>query len=178
MLDNDSERETLNRDDSWSICTKCQTYRPNDTHHCSTCNRCIKKMDHHCPWINNCVGERNQKYFLQFLFYVGILCVVTLTAIFLEFLEINNTNHFRALHCIILLIESFLFGIFVIAVFTDQIHVLRNGETSIDRFKNIRRKKIKTKNRNTLKVVCGRSKILWLLPIETDTFRRIDNFVV
>lgn len=30
-------------------------------------------MDHHCPWINNCVGERNQKYFIQFLVYVGVL---------------------------------------------------------------------------------------------------------
>lgn len=27
------------------------------------------------PWINNCVGERNQKYFLQFLVYVGILSI-------------------------------------------------------------------------------------------------------
>lgn len=28
--------------------------------------------------INNCVGERNQKYFIQFLVYVGILAVYAL----------------------------------------------------------------------------------------------------
>lgn len=60
----------------WTICTRCETYRPPRAHHCRICKRCIRRMDHHCPWINNCVGERNQKYFLQFLIYVGkvILC--------------------------------------------------------------------------------------------------------
>lgn len=28
--------------------------------------------------INNCVGERNQKYFIQFLIYVGILALYAL----------------------------------------------------------------------------------------------------
>lgn len=33
------------------------------------------------PWINNCVGERNQKYFLQFLVYVGILAIYSVVLV-------------------------------------------------------------------------------------------------
>lgn len=59
----------------WTVCSRCEIYRPPRAHHCRICKRCIRRMDHHCPWINNCVGERNQKYFLQFLIYVGFMSV-------------------------------------------------------------------------------------------------------
>ena len=63
---------------------RCEMYRPPRAHHCRICKRCIRKMDHHCPWINNCVGEWNQKYFLQFLFYVGVLAAYSILLVALS----------------------------------------------------------------------------------------------
>ena len=34
---------------SWSKkCNSCNYIKPNRTHHCSICNRCVILMDHHC----------------------------------------------------------------------------------------------------------------------------------
>ncbi|VEV56331.1 palmitoyltransferase DHHC9, putative [Plasmodium vinckei vinckei] len=54
----------------YTICDKCNyLVRPERSHHCRTCQRCVLKMDHHCPWIGTCVGEKNLKFFFLFLLY-------------------------------------------------------------------------------------------------------------
>ncbi|XP_031465267.1 palmitoyltransferase ZDHHC3-like isoform X2 [Phasianus colchicus] len=63
---------TERNSDEWTLCSRCEAYRPPRAHHCRVCHRCVRRMDHHCPWINNCIGELNQKYFIQFLFYTGL----------------------------------------------------------------------------------------------------------
>ncbi|EFO23248.2 hypothetical protein LOAG_05237 [Loa loa] len=56
------------------FCLYCKVIKPNRTHHCRRCNRCIIRMDHHCPIIGHCIHMHNHKFFLLFLFWSTILC--------------------------------------------------------------------------------------------------------
>lgn len=53
----------------YTMCSICQTFKPESAHHCRICRRCISRMDHHCPWMNNCIGADNMKHFILFLIY-------------------------------------------------------------------------------------------------------------
>lgn len=55
---NDCDESTgeLTRDGRIRTCHICKLRKPDRTHHCSQCGRCVLKMDHHCIWVNNCVG--------------------------------------------------------------------------------------------------------------------------
>jgi palmitoyltransferase ZDHHC2/15/20 len=57
-------------------CKKCSHPKPDRTHHCSTCRRCVLKMDHHCPWLATCLGLHNYKPFVLFLVYTSLFCWV------------------------------------------------------------------------------------------------------
>ncbi|SMN18916.1 similar to Saccharomyces cerevisiae YOL003C PFA4 Palmitoyltransferase with autoacylation activity [Maudiozyma saulgeensis] len=54
------------------FCKKCESWKPERSHHCKTCNQCVLMMDHHCPWTMNCVGYYNYPHFLRFLLWVLI----------------------------------------------------------------------------------------------------------
>lgn len=37
--------EHLYADEDWTVCTRCETYRPPRAHHCRICKRCIRYVD-------------------------------------------------------------------------------------------------------------------------------------
>ena len=88
------------------VCARCHGPKPPRCHHCRMCNRCCLKMDHHCllsflsslfltsdcpcspdcalrlllafpgPWVGCCIGFYNYKFFLAFLGWTHLLCVL------------------------------------------------------------------------------------------------------
>ncbi|EDW64749.1 palmitoyltransferase ZDHHC3 isoform X1 [Drosophila virilis] len=156
----------------WTVCTRCETYRPPRAHHCRICKRCIRRMDHHCPWINNCVGERNQKYFLQFLVYVGILSLYSIGLILGSWVspctECSQNvidSQLRMIHSVILLLESALFGLFVTAIMVDQLHAILYDETAVEAIQQKGAYRPNRRKYQLLADVFGRGHpALWLLP--------------
>ncbi|XP_062866740.1 zf-DHHC domain-containing protein [Trichomycterus rosablanca] len=183
--------------EGWTVCSRCETYRPPRAHHCKVCQRCIRRMDHHCPWINNCVGELNQKYFIQFLFYTGMASLYSLALVVSAWIwriwsEIDGneenegeeapSKHLILAHYIILLVESILFGVFVMVIFYDQLVSIITDETPIEQMKN-RLMKDRTNNGQSihtshtrkpkialLREVFGRDSVFcWLLPLQSSS---------
>lgn len=138
---NKGNNDALSNED-WTVCQRCETYRPPRAHHCKICRRCVRRMDHHCPWVNNCVGEFNQKYFIQFLLYTGVLCfyalILDISNFALLFGSSRSTNadilsrKSTVAHGIGLCVESILFGLFVNIMLYDQISAIFSDETAVE----------------------------------------------
>ncbi|XP_064650851.1 palmitoyltransferase ZDHHC3-like [Lineus longissimus] len=160
--------------DEWTVCMKCETYRPPRAHHCRICRRCIRRMDHHCPWINNCVGEYNQKFFIQFLFYTGLASLYAISLVVVSWIldpmgeKSKEAKHMRIVHTIILVIECIMFGLFVIAIGCDQMQAVLHDETAVEHIQRKGPRKAKRPKISLLADVFGNGPMYtWLCPFYT-----------
>ncbi|PIK54460.1 putative palmitoyltransferase ZDHHC7 [Apostichopus japonicus] len=129
--------------------------------------------------INNCVGEFNQKYFIQFLFYVGVASIYAITLIILGWMgdcrichDLHQKNA-RIAHTIVLIVLALLFGLFVCAIGCDQMSAIFDDETAVEQVQHkggIKEKTEKT-TMQLLREVFGKGPIYcWLLPCRTTRY--------
>ncbi|KAK3069010.1 palmitoyltransferase for Vac8p [Teratosphaeriaceae sp. CCFEE 6253] len=135
-------------------CQKCQTLKPDRSHHCSTCRQCVLKMDHHCPWLATCVGLHNYKPFLLFLLYTSLFCwvcfVVSGSWVYVEIMdETQMQEGMRVVHTILLAVLGGIIGL-VLSGFTGwHVYLAATGQTTIESLEKTRylsplRKKLET----------------------------------
>lgn len=154
-------------------CPKCCSIKPDRAHHCSVCQRCIRKMDHHCPWVNNCVGENNQKYFVLFTFYIAgislqslFLCIQQFTTCVRQ--EWRECSTFTPPVTVVLLLflafEALLFAIFTAVMLGTQLQAIWNDETGIEQLKKEEARWVRNSRWKSIQAVFGRFSIAWFSP--------------
>jgi len=168
--------------ESLPMCSRCNGFKPPRAHHCSQCDRCVMKMDHHCPWVNNCVGANNQKHFVLFVGYTGLLSGYALLLLGLRTVNAvpaggvavgGQIGRFRGgahvdggnfLVMALLFFESVLFGLFTLAMFTEQISSIVSDQTGIERLKNDYVAPQRSALANMSETFGRPFSLLWLLP--------------
>lgn len=123
-------------------CYQCLSVKPPNANHCPVCHRCIAFMDHHCPWVNNCVGLQTQKVFILFNFY-GLISIIYALGIIIKHsipyfrhdLHLYNIDGGEFLTFAIIVMELITFGLFILVVLVDQLCVVLNRISVIERIK-------------------------------------------
>ncbi|CAL8276572.1 palmitoyltransferase ZDHHC20 [Gadus morhua] len=155
-------------------CDSCQVIKPDRCHHCSTCEMCVLKMDHHCPWVNNCVGFSNYKFFVLFLGYGFVYCLVisaTVIRYFIMFWTKQLSDTHAKFHILFLFLVAAMFFLSILCLFSYHLWLIGQNRTTNEAmrspiFRNGRDKKGFSLgfSRNVAEVF-GDRKILWLFPI-------------
>lgn len=106
--------------------------------HCYRCSKCVHKYDHHCVLLNICIGERNQKYYIAFLyahFYNTYIVLSHLLENIKDDVHIDMATGIESIDdlyvlkalCIILLMLNFVLTIYLLFIHT---RFLFNGLTT------------------------------------------------
>ncbi|XP_065296239.1 palmitoyltransferase ZDHHC20-B-like [Dermacentor albipictus] len=126
---------TRTADGSVRYCEPCGLVKPDRSHHCSSCRRCILKMDHHCPWLNNCVGFSTYKFFLLTLFYVVVLASYALVSVSSYALDTSSAMGLPTevlVHTGFLLLAGTALTVLIGGFFIVHLRILGRNETTLE----------------------------------------------
>lgn len=168
-------------------CPKCCSIKPQRAHHCSVCQRCIRKMDHHCPWVNNCVGENNQKYFVLFTFYIAAISIHSLVLSVYQFVtcikhEWRDCAAYSPPATVVLLLflvaEALLFAIFTAVMLETQLQAIWNDKTGIEQLKKEQARWVRKSRWKSIQAVFGRFSLFWFSPFTQPAPKtKLDNYL-
>ncbi|XP_021943744.1 palmitoyltransferase ZDHHC15B isoform X2 [Folsomia candida] len=123
------------------FCEKCQIIKPDRTHHCSVCGHCILKMDHHCPWVNNCVCFDNYKFFILFLAYAFLYCLVVFSIscrYFIQFWRGDLTTHGSVdgkFHVLFVFFVAAMFAVSLVSLLGYHCYLVTKNRSTLESFR-------------------------------------------
>ncbi|XP_047126260.1 palmitoyltransferase ZDHHC20-B isoform X1 [Hydra vulgaris] len=158
-------------------CGNCYVVKPDRSHHCTMCGRCILKMDHHCPWVNNCIGWGNYKYFILFLFYAILFTMyVALSSLkyFIQFWTAHSSKKSNSdLHILFLFFVSAMFSVSLWSLFGFHLFLLSKNRTTLESFRaplfhyGADKDGFNIGTMNNIRQVFGNTTWKWFFPIFT-----------
>jgi DHHC palmitoyltransferase len=158
------------------FCRNCCVFKPPRTHHCGSCNRCALQFDHHCAFMrSSCIGFHNRKFFVLFLGYASLSCLmVALIAPFgvLKFIEEGGdssvgTDLSKLMFLLLAYMLCLLHSIVLAGFCGYHIYLICRNLTTIEH-SDLAREDCTRYNRGlrrNWRAVFGARPMLWLLPV-------------
>jgi len=159
------------------FCRKCSAWKPDRTHHCSVCGRCVLKMDHHCVWVANCVGVYNYKFFLLFLLYTFLATVFDALVLLPDFVHFFRSPasggpgaHAATVALVFLtVVLDLAFAASLLGFLVMHSNLVSQNMTTIEMYE--KKKSIPWRydygKQKNFQEVFGSDRLFWLLPIHT-----------
>ena len=146
--------------------------KPDRSHHCSVCNKCILKMDHHCPYVNNCIGHKNYKYFMNMIISAAATSLLISFTMWEGVKVVWESQEFDMEYQVLIGIAYFgnvVLSVVLTAFLSFHLYLISNALTTIEfREKMTVKFDASPYNRGVLgnfREVFGRNPLFWCVPI-------------
>jgi len=119
-------------------CRKCWGPKPERTHHCNLCGRCVLKMDHHCPWLGSkCVGHRTYPAFFHFISCITLLSTyIGIISAHAFWWSLNNPTSVpddtTPIHELLLIAAGLVFALVVGSFTIYHIYLISTNQTTVE----------------------------------------------